>query len=95
VQEDWPERAFASFLKAETAVTTRAGPSAAKAFDSDSVSARPNGLGKRRVCHPELGSFAGEGSAFRKKAEEKSRFLTPFKNRTEFGMTYFESFRGL
>ena len=29
------------------------------------------GFGKRRVCHPEPVSFAGEGSAVRKKAKEK------------------------
>jgi hypothetical protein len=34
---------------------------------------------KRRTCHPEPALFAGEGSAVRKKVQEKSRFLTPFK----------------
>jgi hypothetical protein len=33
---------------------------------------RLNRLGKSRVCHPERAPFAGEGSAVRKKANEKA-----------------------
>jgi predicted alpha/beta superfamily hydrolase len=48
-----------------------------------------------RVCHPEPESFAGEGSAVRKKAKEKADSSPPFKNRTGLGMTYFRVFRSL
>jgi hypothetical protein len=30
------------------------------------------GCGKSRLCHPEAASFAGEGSAVRKKVKEKA-----------------------
>jgi hypothetical protein len=32
----------------------------------------PAACGKSRVCHPEPASFAGEGSAVRKKAKKKA-----------------------
>ena len=51
--------------------------------------------GKRRVCHPEPVSFAGEGSAVRKKAKEKAD--SEPRSKTERGSErhIFEFFRSL
>jgi hypothetical protein len=47
---------------------------------------------KMRICHPEPASFAGEGSAFCKKAKEKADSSRRLKTEQGSEMTYFKVF---